>query len=248
MSITMVVVKCKRVFLQPQRVWHTLIKIPRYSFPISQRHVSDRLHHEYAYRTSHCNMNVPAVWHWLQEDRCIWRGHPRTRHTASLPVYYYDVVMRHCAFGGGCGTAASRLLQAWMIVPSHTHTHTHRDTHEHVSEHLLPSPGLSLAFSERCWPPSPQSAPSPNSAQPSWSADRSLDAGITATTIGRTATATFEANASISSGEMMSMNATVWCYGVSLGRCASGRLSCVSQILSSCVRVRDRGGCCQRCS
>lgn len=35
---------------------------------------------------------------------------------------------------------------------------------------LLPSPGLSLAFSERCWPLSPQSAPCPNSTQPSCSA------------------------------------------------------------------------------
>lgn len=81
--------------------------------------------------------------------------------------------------------------------------------HGHVREQLLPSPGLSLVFSERCWPLSLQSDPSPNSTQPSCSVDYSLDAErkeIKAITIGWTATATVEVNASMSSGEIMVIN------------------------------------------
>lgn len=53
-------------------------------------------------------------------------GIPVPQNTASLPVYYYDVVMRHCAFGGGCGTAASRLagLNDRPPPPRHTRTQT----------------------------------------------------------------------------------------------------------------------------
>lgn len=76
---------------------------------------------------------------------------------ASKRILFY-VVMRHDA-------AAALLLRGSVACAARFPC-----THHHISEGLLPFPGLSLAFSERCWPLSPQSAPSPNSTQPSCSA------------------------------------------------------------------------------
>lgn len=66
--------------------------------------------------------------------------------------------MRHCALVGGCGTAG-RCLQACSS-----------SLLEGMGEQLLPSPGLWSASSGRCLPLSRQSAPSPDSTRPSFTA------------------------------------------------------------------------------
>lgn len=141
---------------------------------------------------SHCNMNVPAVWHWLKEA-CIWSGHPHSP-KYSIPALIITMSwcdtaprwrIRHCCF------AAYRPEMSFSVC-------------KRVKEQHLPFLGLWLVFSEHCWPLSQQSAPSPNSAQPSWRVDQSLDARRKETqiiTIGWTATATAEANSSMSGGE-----------------------------------------------
>lgn len=108
---------------------------------------------------SHCNINVPAAWHWLQ-DWCIWSGHPhlQTQHPSLSSSSWCDTAPERCG-SGAAAAAASRLGGP----------NNHFPTHEHVREQLLPFLGLSLVFSERCWPLSLQSAPSPNSTQPSCS-------------------------------------------------------------------------------
>lgn len=78
----------------------------------------------------------------------------QTQHTC--PSYYVswcDTAPERCS----SGTEASRIGGLKKIL----------STHEHVSEQLLPFLGLSSVFSEHCWPLSLQSAPSPNSTQPS---------------------------------------------------------------------------------
>ncbi len=149
----------------------------------------------------------------------------KERHGVDIPVSEHsipallwwcrDATLRR---GEGCGSGAACRPESSF------------PTHPPVREQLLPFLGLSWVFSERCWPLSPQSAPFPNSAQPSCSVDQPSDAGrkeIKAITIRRTATASVEANASMSSGEIMVINVIMWCYDVSLGGCVCRRLSCV---------------------
>lgn len=97
-------------------------------------------------------MSVSAVWHWLK-DWWIWIGLPK--HSIHvLIIMCHDATLR---LNDAAAALMLRGLVAWKII----------STHEHVSEQLLPFLGLSSVFSEHCWPLSLQSAPSPNSTQPS---------------------------------------------------------------------------------
>lgn len=62
------------------------------------------------------------------------------------------------------------MWQLWLLPPLQplrcSVARTIASPHERVKTLFLPFPGLSWAFSERCWPLSPQSAPSPNSTLP----------------------------------------------------------------------------------
>lgn len=97
-------------------------------------------------------MNVSAGWHW---EWCRWSGHL----TSKRKIHVLVIKRRHYR----CGSWLLSLLQPLRCSAARNIA----SPHERVKTLSLPFPGLSLAFSERCWPLSPQSAPSPNSTQPS---------------------------------------------------------------------------------
>lgn len=99
-------------------------------------------------------MNVSAAWHW---EWCRWCGHLAGQCNIHAPV----IKRRHA-------TPAMWQLRLFLLLQPLRCSAARNiaSPHEGVKALFLPFPGLSSAFSGRCWPLSLQSAPSPNSTQP----------------------------------------------------------------------------------
>lgn len=162
--------------------------------------------------------------------------------TASTTAHI--ITMSWCDTAPRLEDAAPLLRCSWALK-------CHFLTCKHVKKQRLPFLGLWWVFSERCWPPSQQSAPSPNSAQPSCSVEQSLDARR-------------EGNANMN--DRTDRYDHCWGRFINVRRNERDTCSCVtlrriygmmdvqkaklySLMLSCRVRVRAiGGGCCERCS
>lgn len=135
-------------------------------FFLNIRHI--KLKYAWAYTEVHFIINLHVSIGRVFKERAYLKR--TTTNTSSLLLLWCrDATLR---LSGGCGSAAPRRVKGLTTIIPHVFFKNRQ-----MAGHILPFPGLWWAFSERCWPLSQLSAPSPNSAQPSCSADQSLDAG-----------------------------------------------------------------------